>query len=240
MTYFPIPDDEQLYVDKSMSDRQVLTGLYVVLDSKLENQGHVLVVRATTVRIHGPVRLPGGDIEVFARKIIARDDATLDVSGAKGSPDYTGNAPALSGTAPGQSGKPGANGGDGGHGGRIALFAEEVCGNLALFAGGGAGGGAQSGGNGTNGAKGANSVGCGGAQPGRPGGAAGRAGKPGRGGNGGEIEVVVLTDLTEEQIRTDVAGGRPGQPGKHGSPGIGGPGGDGGSEGHFVHEPCVV
>ena len=238
--YFRIHDDDLFHVDKSKRDRLVLTGLDVVLDSNLEIQGRALVVRATTVRINGSVRLPGGDIEVFARQIIAGDSANLDVSGAKGFPDYKANARALSGTNPGESGEPGTNGGNGSQGGRIAIFAENIDGNLALLARGGAGGDAESGGNGANGARGDDSVGCSGAQPGRPGGTPGRAGKPGQGGNGGEIELVVFDELSAGQIHSDVAGGPPGKPGTHGSPGIGGPGGDGGSDGYWLDEPCVV
>lgn len=236
--YFAIPDDEKLHVDKSRDDRLVLTGLHVDVTPEQAIAGKALVVRATTVRVSGRLRLPGGRIEIFARRLIAEGVASLDVSGSPGSPDHAGRGPAMSGTNPGEAGRPGENGGDGQPGGQIVVIAHTITGPLSLYANGGRGGAAQSGGNGATGSGGRDHVGCAPAQRGRPGGAAGRAGRPGRGGNGGDVRVVCMEPV-EGSLDIQANAGEPGQPGSHGRPGKGGPGGKGGVVKELVHEICV-
>ncbi len=236
-----IPDDERLFIDRSMEDRIVMTGIRVVLGPDNAIAGRKLIVRATDIEIHGHIKAPGSVVDLFAQRITAVAGAIIDVSGDIGAPDFTGRAPALSGINPGDAGKAGENGGDGAHAGQIDIVCESITGNLQLFANGGVGGAAQSGGNGIAGAQGASSRECNPPTAGGPGGNAGLAGRPGKGGNGGKVRFNVVLPLADpSQVQGSVSGGAPGAPGKHGEPGGIGPGGKGGTHGEFVSEPCVV
>tara|TARA_R100000049_G_C1955932_1_gene110740 strand:+ start:6043 stop:6765 length:723 start_codon:yes stop_codon:yes gene_type:complete len=238
---FAIPDDERLFIDRSMEDRIVLTGIRVELGPDKAIAGRKLIVRATEIEIHGHINLPGGVIDLFAQRITAAAGSIIDVSGAIGAPDFTGRAPALSGAGPGDAGQAGENGGDGGHAGQIDIVCESIDGELRLVAMGGNGGAAQSGGNGIAGGKGGDMHGCSPPTAGGPGGDAGTAGRPGKGGNGGTVSVSVYMPLADpSQVQISVSAGTPGAPGRHGAPGAKGFGGNGGTYGEWYAEPCVV
>lgn len=229
--YFPIPDDERLFVEDTSPDRLVVTGLEVELDSDSAVSGRALIVRAGRVEITGELRLPGGRIEIFAREVIANTDARIDVSGEPGQPDYTGRTRAPVGPRPGTAGRNGKDGGDGGMAGTIRVYAEAIVGPLTLAANGGNGGKAQDGGNGAQGRTGrtfTTNDECRPPERGGPGGPAGAAGKPGRGGDAGTIEVATLRPLSDEGLTFELEAGAAGAPGVHGSPGEPGRGGNGG------------
>lgn len=235
-----IPDDERLFIDRSMEDRVVLTGVRVVLGPDDAIAGRKLIVRATEIEIHGHIKLPSGVVDLFAQRITAGAGAIIDVSGDVGTPDYTGRPPALSGINPGDAGSPGDNGGDGGHAGQIDIVCESIVGDLALLANGGAGGAAQSGGSGMGGAQGTKMQKCNPPSRGGPGGNAGPAGRPGKGGNGGKIAFAACEPLNNaKHVLASASAGRPGAPGNHGEPGNPGKGGAGGTHGDFLFEPCV-
>jgi hypothetical protein len=236
-----IPENEKLFIDKSLPDRLVKTGIFTTLSQSDVFENRKIIIRANEVTIDGNIIYPSGHIEIYARKIIS-NSATIDISGNKGNPDFTNRAQALSGTNPGDSGSNGENGGNGKNGGTIRIIAEDVIGKVKIFSNGGTGGKAQDGGNGSKGKRGRDYTNnCEPPTNGGSGGTAGQAGKPGDGGNGGEISIFIanISNIEFNKVEATAAKGRSGEKGRHGKPGQGGDPGKGGVViGHWA-DPCL-
>ncbi|WP_299531835.1 hypothetical protein [Ulvibacterium sp.] len=226
--YFEIPDNEKLFIDKSRTDRIVITGLKcnLSIDQIVENR-KVIVVKANEVFIDGDLIFPGGTVDISARTIHS-NNGKIDVSGEKGDPDFENRASALPGPNPGDNGTNGKNGGDGKVGGTISITAESLKGKLSLYANGGNGGTAQNGGNGVKGKRGTDMKGCAKPTNGHQGGNAGNAGKPGNGGKGGNISFSFVNAPETGQLTLSAKGGKAGKAGTHGTRGEGGDPGKGG------------
>ena len=207
---------------------------------------HDLIVYADTIRLSGSYSLPGKNVKLVARAIVATADTVIDTSGLDGG---IGTGP-IPGYNSGESGEDGGPGDPGGSAGNITLIAETIAGSLRLEANGGRGGKGGPGGNGMEGAQGPvgpnwtvdspREIVDGGARyrggkggKGLPGGDAGAGGDGGPGGSAGRIVLAqVLAGATQAsiQIRAEKGGGgEPGIPSE--LPGIGGPGGLGGING---------
>ena len=230
---------ENFLRDDTHPDRIVLTGLNIVLKDELITPERDLIVRADTVTIPGKLSLPGRLVHIFARQVECAEDAAIDVSGLAGMPDYTGMAKPMGAQEPGSPGADGDNGGDGQNGGEIKIVAQELNGNIHLFAKGGQGGKAQDGGDGVKGRRGPDGKkevsesekSKAHAENGKPGGMAGTAGIPGKGGNGGGIIVAIFNGVSDGQITADYSPGLPGAKAENGAPGAGG---DPGSRGSYL------
>ena len=181
-----------------------------------------IVVWADTVEVHGWVRLPGRQVQIHARRIVARPvngrPPVIDVSGAPASPAFDPQAPSSQpkGTPRSPNGRPGRDGGAGQDGGHIDIMVDEVDGELGLAANGSHGGHSERGSDG--------------AQPQKIDGAHGNFNKakwPARGPHGGGV-------LQKHGLQKYVAwaagqrGGNARQGGAAGAPGRPGDGGQGG------------
>ena len=229
-----IPYDDYLK-DIVTEDCVYITGVEVLVDNNTYAPNRDLVVRAETVHLSGPIKLPGRNVGIFARELICTEGALIDVSGLVGDPDFTSRPRANDGRGPGAAGTKGKDGGDGQAGGQIKVLLGELRGNLSLAANGGNGGGAEDGGNGIRGRHGQHGrrrqANRNDAHPGNggQGGAGGAAGVPGKGGSGGEVSVVTHIPLNDGQLQISADGGLAGTSGIPGKPGAGGAGGRKGS-----------
>jgi hypothetical protein len=180
-------------------------------------------IDADTVEVRGWIQLFGRELEIRARRIVARPvngrPAVLDVSGPPADPDFDPEAisPQLAGTPAAPAGKAGRAGGAGRDGGRLRVVVDSVDGELGLAANGSRGGAGERGGDG--------------AQPPAPNGADGAFFKvkwPAKGPHGGGIlEHAGLFNLyvswAAGQAGGDARAG--GAAGASGQPGNGGRGG---------------
>jgi hypothetical protein len=183
-----------------------------------------VIVRADTVRLKGPLRLPGRRILIFARNIAVTPGATIDVSGPPGIPNYRhGDLPIQTNTNRGAAGAPGNPGGTGGGGGTIGLYALMITGadgsgapsQFVLKAKGGPGGQGQDGHPGEWGVEGVWGVSQpdGGDGAGGQGGRGGDAGDGGPGGVGGHVNIGVVGVVPASALQIDVTGGAGGDSG---------------------------
>eukprot|EP00668_Euglena_longa_P029639 GGOE01036999.1.p1 GENE.GGOE01036999.1~~GGOE01036999.1.p1 ORF type:complete len:1074 (+),score=177.60 GGOE01036999.1:33-3224(+) len=180
-----------------------LHGAEVVLSTD-QLQGEVpchknLEVVADCVCLDGPdLTLPGRTVTIVCRELqLPRDGFTINVSGQRGTQDFTmgwqveGGSVSLKanpGTLDGADGHQGEAGDDGGSSGHVVIHVHCITGGpLRIFANGGHGGKGQDGGDGAVGAVGL--PGCNGGK----GGNGGCAGTSGRGGDAGNINVRIVS-----------------------------------------------
>lgn len=204
---------------------------YVAPPNGVAVQGTLdVVVQAETVTLTGPLVNPGRKVTIICHRLVVNPGASIDVSGAVGSPDWPLNTPPNpTDTDAGAAGANGADGGAGGAGGAIIIHAAEITGAadgakpalLILNAEGGAGGAGQEGGSGQVGVAGQPGVtptwnGGSGYGPGwgGQGGAGGNAGNGGVGGVGGSIVVNVIAPVDPASITLQVGGGAGGHQGQ--------------------------
>lgn len=207
------------------------------------------VVRAEAVTISGTQSAPSQNIWIIADRVIATNDATLDVSGVTGAPSYASGVRASDGQGDGAAGQNAddssrSKAGRGGDAGNITIVCRILQGALRVRANGGRGGDGLNGGNGEKGAKGApgadNVLSANEARGGNgaAGGAAGIGGTAGSGGNAGQVYLAI--QHYEVRPVVESAGGSPGNPGAAGTVGAGGDGGPGGAWGHHEEAPHPV
>lgn len=195
--------------------------------------GGNLLVLCDVLTIDGAISVPGKMIWLVARRVVARNGATIDTTAL--APSLTVQR-AQDGRAPGQPGDNGEKGADGSAAGAITLVCGRCEGPLELRAVGGNGANGQDGGTGAVGPTGP--VGLYSTRDRRPadggrglvGGAGGMGGPGGNGGAAGDI--LVLARSGDIENVTAISEG--GKPGANGAPGKGGTGGLGGQPG----EPC--
>lgn len=234
--------------DESVPGNVSIIGVDVTLTPDLMPVGKNLFVYADTLSIPAPVSLPGMNVSILARRIVAPSGSYLSVSGGPPAPAIVSRAQdgatsaaadGLNG-ADGTDGAPGANGQDGG---TILIHAGTIEGVLALYSNGGQGQTGQDGGNGGDGHQGL--PGADGqttfdprvshspvqGQPGTvggTGGGGGNAGKSGDGGTAGTVYIWTLTEVIGTSAFVTIQPGSPGGANNAGRGGNGGPGGVGG------------
>lgn len=195
-----------------------------------------LSVFADCIVVDGQFSLPGRNINLVARRIEARNGASIDVSAAKTQRTITGRA--QDGRSAGERGRDGAAGAPGEAGGNISLFAHSFLGMLSLISRGGDGESGQQGGSGAVGGTGLAGSDClpgvdsccsgapGGT--GQKGGTGGTGGSGGAGGNSGIIQVNLLTTVPASAFNVVAEAGNGGEGGVRGDGGPAGAGGVGG------------
>ncbi len=237
-------------VQKQEQDGETtLVAVQYELDLKDLDPNNNLTLYVDTLTIPAKTfRLPGKNIAIYSRNIIAAQGAELSttvVNGAK--PVLPLNTPkAPNGATRGEPGKHGADGGatpetvgmQGRAAGNITINAGSITGELFLSAVGGPGQQGQNGQDGGDGMQGRDGVDANvGKAPrtfptlgerGANGGNGGRAGRSGNGGPGGAVSVLLTSPLHHNVVKHQNHGGaagnpaKPGQGGKGGAPGLGG------------------
>lgn len=206
--------------------------------------GTATVYQAEVLSLSGVQAAPGQDVFILADRIVA-PNATLDVSGAAGTPSYLAQNKAPGGATPGAKGTDAdksqlPRAGKGQDSGNVTIVCRSLEGSLKIIANGGQGGDGLNGGDGAKGAQGApggdrvinRNAARGGT--GKQGGQAGDGGSPGNGGNAGKIRVFVRENTAS--LVTVAVRGSPGKPGSKGTEGEGGDPGPPGVWGHMASQ----
>lgn len=204
-------------------------------------KGRTTVYRVERLSISGAHSAPRQDVWIIADRIDATS-ATIDVSGAAGSPSYARNQKAPGGSSPGQAGTDAdksslPRAGDGRSVGNITIVCRTLVGSLTLRADGGRGGDGLNGGDaskGTTGPAGPGKQLNAAAAKGGTGGQGGKAGDGGTAGTGGDSGIVSVHVLDRSTATLNVSA-VPGAPGLLGLPGVPGLPGDGGPPGNYGH-----
>lgn len=164
-----------------------------VLSSSTAGGGVDLILIADVITISGKISLPGRNVTLAARKVIAKEGSTVDCSGESGTAHRNR---ADDGRTPGADGKDGATGDRGKRGGDIRVAAGEIVGPLHLRSNGGDGAKGQTGGTGAigqTGDAGSSADEFHGPQHGARGKKGATGGSGGRGGDGGATGLIAVS-----------------------------------------------